>query len=192
MPIGTTQHRAGIGQSGAVCGDAPTFEQWLQEITFNPASPADDQGEVSAGWRQWLRHFFEREGPVSQAVVTQAAMRHQVALANDAVTAVLADLHRTTAFRPVVEVDVWMEGSIRISIDGGFTTPSMWEVEQPQAFAEVADYVQEQMGQKLGRWPVCGLHDVGLHPEVHGGRAVWWCRTERHAVAPIGELGATH
>ncbi len=171
--------------------DAPTFEQWLHEITFNPDSPADDQGEVSGGWRQWLRLFFEREGPVSKDVVNRAAMGHQVALANDAVTAVLADLHRTTAFRPVVEVDVWMESSIRISIDGGFTAPSMWEVERPRAFAEVADYVQEQMDQEIRCWPECDQHNAGLHPEVHDERSVWWCRVGSHAVAPIGELGAT-
>jgi hypothetical protein len=170
--------------------DAPTFEQWLQEITFNPDSPADDQGEVSAAWRHWLSHFFEREGSVSKAVVNRAAMTHQIALANDAVTAVLADLHRTTAFRPVVEVDIWMESSIRISIDSGFTAPSMWAAEQPQALAEVAEYPQEQMDQELRCWPVCEQHNVGLHPEVHGGTAVWWCRLGKHAVATIGELGA--
>ena len=176
-----------------VSGEAPTFEQWLQEITFNPESPVDDQGEVSAAWRRWLRHFFEREGPVSKVVVNRAAMSHQVALANDAVTAVLADLHRTTELRPQVEVDVWMESSIRISIDGGFTAPSMWEVDRPEAFAEVADYFQEHLDQHpvLGSiWPVCAQHDVGLHAEVRNGLAVWWCRVGGHAVATIGALEA--
>ena len=173
--------------------DLPSFEQWLQEISYNPNAPVDDPGEVSPGWRRWLRRLFEREGPVSKDVVTRAAMAHQVALANEAVTTVLADLHRTTASRPVVEVDVWMESSIRISIDGGFTAPSMWEVELPAALAEVADYFQEQLDQDPilgGIWPVCGKHDVGLHAEVHDGRAVWWCRLGHHAVATIGELGA--
>jgi hypothetical protein len=174
-----------------VSGEAPTFEQWVQEITFNPESAVDDQGEASAGWRRWLRDFFEREGPVSKALVKSAAMSHQVALANDAVNAVLADLHRTTAFRPVVEVDVWMESSVRISIDGGFTAPSMLEGERPQAFVEVADYLQEQMDQELRCWPVCWQHDVGLHPEVRGGAALWWCRLGGHAIAAIGELGTT-
>src|SRR4051794_30982354 len=99
---------------------APTFEQWLYDITFDPELPANRQGDLSDEWRRWLRHLFEHEGPMSKADVDRAAMAHQVALANGAVTAVMADLHRTTAFRPIVEVDVW-ESCIRISIDGGST-----------------------------------------------------------------------
>jgi len=69
----------------------------------------------------------------------------------------------------------------------------MWEVEQPEAFAEVADYFQEQLDQHrlLGSiWPVCSEHDVGLHAEVHDGQAVWWCRLGDHAVATVGALDA--
>jgi hypothetical protein len=172
----------------------PSFEKWVAEISHNPDAPPDDPGVVSTGWRRWLRRFFEARGPVARDVVTLAAMEHQTALAKETVAMVLADLHRTMDVRPVVEVDVWMESSIRISIDGGYTTPSMWEVEQPEAFAEVADYFQEQLDQNpiLGSlWPVCGDHDVGLHAEVHDGRAVWWCRLGDHVVATIGALGAS-
>lgn len=146
---------------------------------------------VSAGWRRWLYRFFEARGPVAKDVVMRAAMEHQVALAEEAVAMVLADIHRTTELRPQIEVDVWMESSIRISIDGAFTVPSMWEVEQPEAFAEVADYFQEHLDQHpiLGSiWPVCSEHDVGLHGEVHDGLAVWWCRPGDHAVATVGAL----
>jgi hypothetical protein len=106
----------------------------------------------------------------------------------------LADLHRTTDERPVVEVDVWMESSIRISIDGGFTAPSMWEVDAPEAFAEVADYLQDQLQGVVVDgswrfWPECRQHNAGLHAEVHDGRAVWRCRIGDHEVAPMGQLG---
>jgi hypothetical protein len=171
----------------------PTFERWMKEISHNPDAPPDDPGTVSAGWRRWLYRFFEARGPVAKDVVMRAAMEHQVALAEEAVAMVLADLHRTTELRPQVEVDVWMDASVRISIDGGFTAPSMWEVDQPEAFAEVADYFQEHLDQHpiLGSiWPVCGQHDVGLHAEVHDGLAVWWCRLGDHAVARIGALAS--
>jgi hypothetical protein len=38
---------------------------------------------------------------------------------------------------------------VRIVVDGGFTAPSMWERTEPEAIAEVADYVQEQLDQDL-------------------------------------------
>ena len=83
-----------------------------------------------------------------------------------------------------------MGNGIRISIDDGYTAPSMWAVERAEAFAEVADYFQEQLDQSgAGAWPVCERHDLGLHAEVHDGMAVWWCRRFQHAVAPVGSLG---
>jgi hypothetical protein len=173
--------------------DDAIFDQWMGEISHNPDAPPDDPGVISAGWQRWLRRVFETQGPVAKDVVTRAAMEHQLALANDAVTTVLADLHRTTDARPVVEVDSWMDSSIRISIDGGSTAPSMWEIEQPEALAEVADYFQEQLDQDpiIGSiWPVCAEHDVGLRAEVRQRQAVWWCRLGDHVVATIGQLGA--
>ena len=172
----------------------PIFEEWVRAISHNPTGPANDPGVVSEGWLRWLRRVFDAEGSVSKDVVTRGAVDHQLALANDAANTVLADLHRTTNARPVVEVDVWMDSSIRISIDGGFTAPSMWEVEHPEALAEVADYFQRQLDQDpiIGSiWPACADHDVGLHAEVRGREAVWWCRLGEHAVATIGDLGAT-
>ena len=174
-------------------GDDASFEEWVRAISHNPTAPSNDPGVVSEAWRRWLRSVFDTEGPVPKDVVTRGAVDHQLALANDAANSVLADLHRTTDARPVVEV-VWMDSSIRITIDGGFTGPSMWAVEQPEVLAEVADYFQEQLDQDpiIGSiWPVCPDHDVGLHAEVRGGKAVWWCRLGRHTVATIGEFGAT-
>jgi hypothetical protein len=108
-------------------------------------------------------------------------------LANEAAAAVLADLHRTTTSRPRVRVDA-IAGYVRIVINDGYTSPSMWESERPQAFAEVGAYFQEQLDQDIGCWPDCAVHNVGLHAEVHEGTGVWWCRLGEHAVAPIGHL----
>jgi hypothetical protein len=116
------------------------------------------------------------------------SMEQLVALAQRAVDRVLADVRRTTSWRPTVLVDVWMGNSVRISVDGGFTAPSMSASTEPESIAEVADYVQEQLDQNPSIWPVCGVHDVGLHAEVRDGRPVWWCRLGGRAVNLIGEL----
>jgi hypothetical protein len=114
-----------------------------------------------------------------------------LAVARRAVARVVADLHRTTAERPSVAVDAWQGSSVRIVVNGGFTAPSVWERTTPEAIAEVADYIQEQLDQDLGCWPVCEAHNVGLHAEARDGVAVWWCRLGEHRVAAIGELAST-
>lgn len=118
-----------------------------------------------------------------------ATVAHLVALAEEAVVAVLHDLHRATSLRPTVEVDQWMESSVRISINRGYTAPSMFAPAKPEAFAEVADYFQEQLDQSgAGAWPVCKEHNAGLHAEVRDETAVWRCRLGGHTVAAIGAL----
>lgn len=142
-----------------------------------------------AAFEEWLsRPTGEAEGPVTRDAAVTAGLEHQIVLANDAVTAVLADLERTTTYRPAMAVDRF-EGAVRITVNGGYTTPSLWAVERAEAFAEVADYFQDQVGQDIGCWPVCERHSLGLHGEVHNGLAVWWCRRFQHSVAPIGDLG---
>ena len=80
---------------------------------------------------------------------------------------------------------------VRIVINDGYTAPSMWALDKPEAFAEVADYFQEQLDQSgAGAWPTCDEHNVGLHAEVWDGTAVWRCRLGKHIVAVIGELDA--
>jgi len=109
---------------------------------------------------------------------------------DDLETAALHDVEAATTLRPSVAVEVHDEISVRIVIDDGYTAPSMWSLDRPEAFAEVADYFQEQLDQtEAGAWPVCDRHDLGLHAEVHDGVAVWWCRKFQHSVAPVGSLG---
>jgi hypothetical protein len=166
--------------------DRPELRAWLADL-YAPDDVTDD--EANAPILRWLRRYFEAEGSVPAEIVWDAFLAHQVALANEAVTAVLADLDRTSTFRATALVDVAWENTIRITINNGYTTPSMFAVERPEALAEVADYFQEQLDQELRCWPVCDRHDFGLHAEVHEGTAVWWCRPMRHTVATIGSLG---
>jgi len=168
--------------------DSSEFENWFQSVTWDSDEPDDDPGEVSPANRRWLRGYFDANGPVPANVVWDAFLAYKIALANDALAAVLADLDRTSAFHATVLVDTY-EDVIRITVNDGYTTPSMRAVDRPEAFAEVAGYFQEQTDQELRCWPVCADHDVGLHPEVHDGAAMWWCRLGDHGVSAIGALG---
>ncbi|WP_037606538.1 hypothetical protein [Streptacidiphilus rugosus] len=63
------------------------------------------------------------------------------------------------------------------------------------ALAAVADAAQETVTERLWRaWPLCGEHDLGMHPRASDGRLVWWCAGERphggpeHVRAAVGEL----
>ena len=177
-------------------GDQPNVEEWLAQLYSPEDVPCD---EANAATLRWLRRYFEVEGPATTEIAWGALLRYQVALANDAAAAVVNDLHRTSTLRPKVLVDDYDGNGVRIWINDGYTAPSMWELERPEAFVEVADYFQEQLDladflqefeQARGCWPLCAEHGLGLHAEVHDGTAVWWCRLGGHAVAPIGELGS--
>jgi hypothetical protein len=168
-------------------GSADDFDKWFALVTA-PGSP-DDPGEVSPAGRRWLRELYDSRGPISREAASSAYLSAQLALANDAVAAVLADLERTSPHRLDVVVDAWEGHSVRIAIDGGFTIPSMSEFERAAAFAEVGGYIQEQCSQEIRTWPVCDVHDAGLHPEARHGDAVWRCRLGAHDVALIGRLG---
>jgi hypothetical protein len=181
-----TSRTAGSLETVALSDDPPGFEDWFRSVTVNPDVP-EDPGEVSAGGREWLRRFFDAHGPVSREVVSRAVSVDQVVLAEEGVTAVLADLHRTTSLRPSAHVDV-MDGVVRIWINDGYTTPSVMGIERTEVLAEVGSYFLEQLDYELGTWPMCDVHDNGLIPRVREGAAVWWCPVGEHTVAPIGSL----
>ena len=159
------------------------FERWCTEVAL-------DAGPELKGW---LRELFEREGPVSKEAAGSAYLLAQIDLAERCVSVVLRDLHRTSGKRPDVAVDD-LEERVRITVDGGYQTPSMMAApwDQTDALVEVADYLQgEVMGNEGPAWPVCPTHDLGLHPLVVADRAVWWCEPTSHEVAEIGTLGRT-
>ncbi|MER6027099.1 hypothetical protein [Streptomyces sp. NPDC001851] len=65
-----------------------------------------------------------------------------------------------------------------------------------EALVAVADAAQGTLTEHLWRaWPLCTLHDLGLHPREVDGRPSWWCAggsrrgDPAHVRAAIGELG---
>ena len=168
--------------------DGLTVEAWLSQL-YAPDDVPDDA--LNAPMLRWLRRYFDVEGPASADVVSDALLAYQLALAEAAAGAALHDLEHATSLRPRVVVEAHDGGGVRIRIDNGYTAPSMWALDEPEAFAEVAGYFQEQLDQSgAGAWPTCAEHNVGLHAEVEGGTAVWRCRLGQHDVAPVGALDA--
>jgi hypothetical protein len=167
--------------------DGLTAEDWLSRL-YEPDDVPDD--ELNAPMRRWLRRYFDAKGPARWDVVKDALLAYQLALAEEAVAAALHDLQHATSLRPSVSVEDHDGSGVRIRLNGGYTAPSMWALDRPEAFAEVADYFQEQLDQSgAGAWPTCDRHDLGLHAEVRDGVAVWWCRKFQHPVATVGSLG---
>jgi hypothetical protein len=167
--------------------DGPGVEVWLSQLYEPDDVPGD---ESNAPMIRWLRRYFDAEGPAPRNVVRDALLVYRLALAEEAAAAALHDLESATSLRPRVAVEDHDGSGVRILINGGYTAPSMWALDKPEAFAEVADYFQEQLDQSgAGAWPVCEEHSVGLHAEVWDGTAIWRCRPGQHSVAVIGELG---
>ncbi|GGN12042.1 hypothetical protein GCM10010109_22350 [Actinoplanes campanulatus] len=56
------------------------------------------------------------------------------------------------------------------------------------ALVAVAEDVQDAVMHAIwSAWPVCPVHELGVHARSHDGAAVWWCGgAGGHAVAAIG------
>jgi hypothetical protein len=171
--------------------EALDFEAWYESISpdLGDAWSESETRKRKATLRAWLRDFYDTHGPVPDDVVAVAFILDQITLATENVAVVMPDIERTSGLRPVVEVDDY-EGGVRISFNGGYTTPSVSDWGNPDALAEVADYLQEHVMDALNAvWPTRADHDFGLHAEVEMGKATWWCAPGGHPVALVGPLG---
>lgn len=172
--------------------DSADFEGWLDRLGGTTPGSEDDNemvgDPVTGAELQWLRRLYDVRGPVEPDDAWSAFYTDLLALAGEAVAAVMGDLRRTTSHRPRVVVDLYLGTTVRISIDEGYTTPSMSSIDHATAFVEVADYFQTELAYDLRLWPQCERHNTGLHPEVRGDKGVWCCRLGKHDVGSIGHL----
>lgn len=67
--------------------DPQSFEDWLAAV-YNPEEIPDDR--LNAPTLRWLRGLFDLEGPVPAKRARDAYLAHQLALANEAATAMLS------------------------------------------------------------------------------------------------------
>jgi hypothetical protein len=162
-----------------------TFEDWAESLGIDRGD--DRERRRPDSFDRWLHALFDR-GRVTEESVIAAYLLELIERTRQNLTVVLADIERTTELRPDIIVDDY-EGTIRVSVDGSYQTPSVTEWTNPEALAELADYLQDQLTEEPWRaWPVCPEHHLGLYTEVHDHRAVWWCRSGDHPVAPVGAL----
>jgi hypothetical protein len=164
------------------------FETWLNQV-----APADeiDPGVRAAGAEQVLREIFDRRGPISVQKFRDEGQNFEMVLAQDAVALVLRDVHATTKARPNVELRHDDEYGLIVSYNGGWTTPAMMAMKNPEATCEIADYLQGEIMEDSAvwtAWPSCPTHRNGLYAQVHDDAAVWYCRTGDHPIAAIGQL----
>lgn len=181
--------------AGAVYPDAMTeadgFDAWYDSISpdLGDGWSKREKRERESWLRDWLRRFYISNGPANEEVVRAAFGLDQLALAEANVAIVMSDIERTTDLRPKVVVND-LDEAVCICFNGNYTSPSVFAWDNPEALAEVADYLQEHVMEALWRtWPECPEHDFGLFPQVRQGEAVWWCRPQEHAVAAVGHLG---
>jgi hypothetical protein len=172
-------------------GEALDFEAWYESIgpDVGDAWSERETRKRKSTLKAWLRDVYDTHGPAPKDVVAVAFVLDQINLATEKVAVVMPDIERTSGLRPVVEVDDY-EGGVGISFNGSYTTPSVWAWVNPDALAEVADYLQEHVMDALNAvWPACPDHAFGLHAEVKMGEAAWWCAPGGHPVALVGQLG---
>jgi len=169
--------------------DIPGFDDWVEtlDIDLGEGSGEEDSRRRRAVLMRWLKSLYDSQGPLSKDLVEIAFVLDQISRAQDNSAVVLRDIERSGRRCPTIEVDDYCN-AVRISIDGSYTTPSVWEWENPEALVETAAYIQEQLMDE-DVWPECPIHGQYLRPEARGGTAVWWCVTGDHPVAPVGELG---
>ena len=104
------------------------------------------------------------------------------------------DVERTMGWRPEITVLPSADDQVVVIVEGGygenFVHPDLLD-DEIDAIVEIADHVQSELADGRDRWvvwPLCTHHTVAPHPEVHDGRAVWWCRFGQHSLGPIGLL----
>jgi len=57
------------------------------------------------------------------------------------------------------------------------------------ALVAIADAVFDLVAEELWAVPfVCPYHSTGLHPQIEGHRAIWFCDRGQHSQGDIGQL----
>jgi hypothetical protein len=172
--------------------DDVNFDDWF-DATFSPHDGTFDWHVDKL--RTWARRHYAPDGSLDPVAV--ATLSEELITVNSAVALVPADLATGSTRVPATEVHPWFFDDVRISVDGGYTAPSLdlrYPFDVAHAAVEVVEYMREQLSQDRSvSFPVCGLHDnFYLHPMIDNGAAVWRCNRGGHVVAAIGELHQRH
>lgn len=147
-------------------------------------------GELGVGAVDFFGEVYTRHGgPVPQAVLREDWVQRELELMRAAAALVIQDVRRTTDLDPRIEVKLVQDGIPAVTFNGGYGTPALMSIRNPEATCEVADNIRDEVVDELGAaWPVCPQDGLGLDPRVKDGRAVWYCRVGEHIAGDIGDL----
>jgi hypothetical protein len=116
---------------------------------------------------------------------------------NRALDALAHDLRATRLTghaRPVLPDDPDGVPTVWVQYQGSFghtsgISPGQVLTGGPELLALVADELQDAVMEHLfGVWPVCPHHQLGAHPQVFDGQAVWWCSDQSgHVISAVGQ-----
>ncbi|MCC5474222.1 hypothetical protein [Streptomyces barringtoniae] len=143
-----------------------------------------------------MRAFFDRSEPRLVLDGEHPLWDEALAAVNRDLAATLPDQRplRLIAYPECEDLDEVYVALSNGEAHGSPLTPVRSAVE---ALMAVADAAQDTVTERLWRaWPVCTVHDLGMHPRDVDGRPSWWCAggarrgDPAHIRAAIGELDA--
>jgi hypothetical protein len=168
------------------------FDDWIDSLGLDEPDEGGDVGTSPAGRMDFLQEVFATNGGgVSSEALDAAWREREKSLATRAVALFDADLRRTTALTPSIEVVTVLDGIVAVTYNGDYQTPSIFSIREPESICEVADNLRDHVVEDLWNvWPTCPKDGLGLDPRAVDGRAMWHCRIGDHTVSEIGQLRA--
>lgn len=161
-------------------------ESWLKKL-----NDPDTDNPIRPDWLEWLHGIYVTQGPLEPTRVESLANDEVLRRAQQAAALVNEDC-RSTFPRPTEITAIVYDERVRIVVNGEIASGAgLMSIGPAELLMEVADAAQDLVMESDAQWrvwPECLQHDVGLHPELDNGQAVWACRAGRHIVAPIGRL----
>lgn len=185
------------------------FEDWLAQLASEAeAMSGFAEGEMHPLWRAWHRQVFQEWGPlpledVNDLRETEAdrLMAIQLETVQRLIPLIVADGQAVgMALDVVARLDD--RGALEVLASpepgGRYYWASngalSWTLENDtELLVWLADEVQEATMERdqvnVFVWPVCAVHQLGGHPGVVEGEAVWSCNgAGGHVLAPIGRI----
>jgi hypothetical protein len=92
---------------------------------------------------------------------------------------------------PEIAPTVWVQYQGDFGHTSGISPGDVLASSPEQLLRRVADELQDAVSEFLfGVWPVCPRHQLGAHPSLGDGQAVWWCSgSGGHVITAIGRWG---
>ncbi|MEW1610638.1 MULTISPECIES: hypothetical protein [unclassified Streptomyces] len=163
----------------------PAFRTWLRTLSegldTDPAGVRESQDALAFLWA-----VFVENGAMPPSYFAPLLGAHRQAHAQQAVTALLAEVHDETGRAYDVSVrysppgEREPEGVVRVGSE------AVHGIDPSDIHTEAAEGVQCLLADRDRLvWPLCPVHHVGLHATRTASGSVWACSVNRHTVRPV-------